>query len=455
MTEALFLPQKISSLEILTVSQFAQLLKRHVEPAFSSVCLQGELSGYTRHSSGHHYFSLKDENSLVECVCWRAVASSMGECFKEGAHVVCTGRVSIYPARSRYQLVVESMRFQGEGSLLQQIEARKKALTEEGVFSGPKKPLPLFPQYIGIITSPTGSVIQDMLHRFHHRMPCTLFLYPVSVQGKTAPSEIIEGIHHFIHASPQPDILIIARGGGSIEDLWPFHDEALVRAVAKCPIPVISAIGHETDTTLIDYAADVRAPTPTAAVELAVRVRQEVLDDIRGIFRRFHSFFSQHMALHFLHFQRLCEKFFHHQEWWHMKAQRLDEIDYMMQRGALSLLKNHAHRLAVAVAQLRPLKEVSFYEEKIRGLFEKMHSTFQNFLEKRALRLESYGRLLHGMSFKRTLERGFVLVTENEDGSHILSSVEKASRASTLYLRFADGCIATHPSSPRKEKCGS
>ncbi len=447
MTEALFSSQT-SVPSVLTVSQFAQLLRRHVEPAFTHVCLQGELSGYTRHSSGHHYFSLKDEGSLVECVCWRGVATSMGECFKEGAHVICTGRVSIYPARSRYQLVVESMRFQGEGALLQQIEARKKALMEEGIFSGPKKPLPLFPQRIGIITSPTGAVIQDMLHRFHHRMPCSLFLYPVSVQGKSAPGEIIEGIRYFTHASPPPDILIIARGGGSMEDLWPFHDEALVRAVAKCPIPIISAIGHETDTTLIDYAADVRAPTPTAAVELAVRVRQEVLEDIRGTFRRLHSEFSKNIALQLVHFRRLCEKFFHQREWWHMKAQRLDDMDRMMHHSAISLVKNHGHRLALLIIRLRPLGEISLYEEKIKSLFGRMQAMFYGLVEKKSLVLESYGRFLHGMSFERTLERGFALVTQDAEGLHVLSSAAKASMSPTLYLRFSDGRITVHPSPP-------
>ncbi len=262
-----------------TVSELSQAIKRAVEGGFGYVRVRGEISGWKgAHSSGHAYFRLKDQGAVLEAVCWKGTLGKVGCKPEEGLEVIASGRITTYPGSSKYQIVIERMEPAGAGALMALLEKRKAMLAAEGLFDPARKQkLPFLPEVIGIITSPTGAVIRDILHRLGDRFPVRVLVWPVAVQGQEAAQQVAEAINGFNALPLTPDILIVARGGGSLEDLWAFNEEIVVRAVAASGIPIISAIGHETDTTLIDYVADVRAPTPTAAAEMAVPVRSELI----------------------------------------------------------------------------------------------------------------------------------------------------------------------------------
>jgi exodeoxyribonuclease VII large subunit len=265
-----------------SVSELAFALKRTLENAYGFVRLRGELSKVTFHSNGHVYLSIKDEKASIDGVVWKGSVRGLGVRPEQGMEVIVTGKVTTYPAGSRYQIVIETMEPAGVGALLAQLEKLKAKLQDEGLFDpARKRPLPSMPEVVGVITSPTGAVIRDILHRIRDRWPCRVLVWPVVVQGEQAASQVVQAIEGFNGLGhdgpiPRPDILIVARGGGSVEDLWPFNDERLARAAAASAIPLISAVGHETDTTLIDFVSDRRAPTPTAAAEIATPVLAEL-----------------------------------------------------------------------------------------------------------------------------------------------------------------------------------
>src|SRR5271170_5354458 len=281
-----------SNLPEYTVSELSLALKRSIEDGFAHVRVRGEISGFKRHGSGHWYFALKDTDAVLDAVCWRTTAIRLDLKPEDGMEVVCSGRLTTYPGRSKYQLVVERIELAGIGALLRLLEERRLRLAAEGLFAAERKQkLPFLPAVIGIVTSPTGAVIRDILHRLLDRFPRHVLVWPVLVQGQGAAAQIaaaIEGFNNLPEQGPvpRPDVLIIARGGGSVEDLMPFNEEIVVRAAAASFIPLISAVGHETDTTLIDFAADVRAPTPSAAAEMAVPVRSELLAQTLDFERR-------------------------------------------------------------------------------------------------------------------------------------------------------------------------
>lgn len=265
-----------------SVSELSAALKRTVEDAYGFVRLRGEISKVTRHASGHVYLTLKDERACIDGVVWKGVVPRLQAQPSQGLEVIVTGKITTYPARSSYQMVIETMEPAGVGALLAQLERLKAKLNGEGLFSTErKKAIPRHPSVIGVITSPTGAVIRDILHRIRDRWPCHVIVWPVVVQGEAASAQVANAIRGFNAITPggpipRPDVLVVARGGGSIEDLWPFNDEALARTVAAGTIPLISAVGHETDTTLIDYVSDRRAPTPTGAAEMATPVLAEL-----------------------------------------------------------------------------------------------------------------------------------------------------------------------------------
>jgi exodeoxyribonuclease VII large subunit len=278
------MPQALTNAAEFTVSEIAQAVKRTVEDEFGHVRVRGEISGFRgQHSSGHAYFTLKDDAASIDAVIWKGSFSRLAFRPEEGLEVIATGRLTTFPRSSKYQIVIEQIEPAGAGALMALLEERRKKLLAEGLFARERKrPLPYLPRVIGVITSPTGAVIRDILHRLDDRFPSHVLVWPVRVQGDTCAPEVVNAIEGFNALLPngpipRPDILIVARGGGSIEDLWGFNEEAVVRAVAASGIPVISAVGHETDTTLIDYASDMRAPTPTAAAEAAVPVRAELI----------------------------------------------------------------------------------------------------------------------------------------------------------------------------------
>jgi exodeoxyribonuclease VII large subunit len=273
----------------LSVSELSGALKRSVEDAFGHVRVRGEVSGFKRHASGHCYLTLKDDRACIDGVIWKGSAGALGFRPEDGIEVIATGKLTTYPGRSKYQIVIERMELAGAGALMALLDQRRRALAAEGLFdTARKKALPFLPAVIGVVTSPTGAVIRDILHRLADRCPTRVILWPVAVQGEAAAGQIAAAVRGFDAiaadgAIPRPDLVIVARGGGSIEDLWAYNEEAVVRAVADCTIPIISAVGHETDTTLCDFAADMRAPTPTAAAEIAVPVRAELLASLREL----------------------------------------------------------------------------------------------------------------------------------------------------------------------------
>src|SRR2546422_6852271 len=276
-----------------TVSELAAALKRTVEDAYAYVRVRGEISGFRGpHASGHCYFALKDEGAKIEAVIWKSAFARMRIKPEEGLEVLVTGRLTTYPGKSTYQIVIETLEPAGLGALMALLEERKKKLAAEGLFDAARKQLlPFLPERIGVVTSPTGAVIRDILHRLADRFPRHVMVWPVRVQGDGCAEQVAAAIHGFnalaLDGSPcRPDLLIVARGGGSLEDLWSFNEEIVVRAAAASMIPLISAVGHETDVTLIDFAADVRAPTPSAAAELAVPVRIELCARVESLARR-------------------------------------------------------------------------------------------------------------------------------------------------------------------------
>ncbi|WP_209427264.1 exodeoxyribonuclease VII large subunit [Pararhodobacter sp. SW119] len=272
-----------------TVSELSGAVKRVIEGEFGRVRVRGEVGRVVIARTGHMYFDLKDDRAVIACVSWKGQVARMTVRPEEGMEVIATGRVTTFAPQSKYQLQVENIEPAGAGALMAMLEARKKALAAEGLFDpARKRPIPYLPGVIGVISSPTGAVIRDILHRLADRFPRHVILWPVAVQGERCPADVVRAIRGFNALGPdgpvlRPDVLIVARGGGSIEDLWGFNDEAVVRAAAESAIPLISAVGHETDTTLIDFAADRRAPTPTAAAEMAVPVRAELLAQVAAL----------------------------------------------------------------------------------------------------------------------------------------------------------------------------
>ncbi|PYE90378.1 exodeoxyribonuclease VII large subunit [Phyllobacterium leguminum] len=296
-------PDSPSNVAEYTVSEISGALKRTVEDAFGHVRVRGEISGYRGpHSSGHAYFSLKDDKARIEAVIWRGSMSRLRFQPEEGMEVIATGKLTTYPGSSKYQIVIEQMEPAGAGALMALLEERKRRLAAEGLFdTAAKKPLPFMPRIIGVVTSPTGAVIRDIIHRITDRFPVHVIVWPVRVQGETSGPEVAAAVSGFNALGegspfPRPHVLIVARGGGSLEDLWGFNDEIVVRAVAASGIPIISAVGHETDWTLIDHAADRRAPTPTGAAEMAVPVKADLLAAVASLSARHMGGMSRHLA---------------------------------------------------------------------------------------------------------------------------------------------------------------
>ena len=404
-----------------TVSELSSALKRTIESAFGQVRVRGEISGFKRHGSGHCYFTLKDENACIDAVIWRTSGGALAFKPEDGAEVIATGRLTTYPGRSKYQIVVERMELAGEGALLALLERRRKALAAEGLFADERKrKLPFLPQVIGVVTSPTGAVIRDILHRLEDRCPTRVILWPVAVQGEGAAEKVAAAIRGFPSIDPRPDLLIVARGGGSIEDLWPFNEEEVVRAAAESPIPLISAVGHETDTTLIDFAADVRAPTPTAAAEIAVPVRSELFTQLRELGHRAQQCLSRRAERCRERFDLTVCRWPEPQAIFAPVVQRVDELSERLPRS-LAARAGHARADLNGVA---PRLRVELLSERIVRARE---------------RLASLWRLAELAHPERPLSKGYVRVT-SRDG-RTLTHARDAREAQRLRLRFGDGTV--------------
>src|SRR3569832_2363740 len=355
--------KSIPNLPEYSVSEISGALKRTIEDAYGFVRVRGEVSNLKAHSSGHIYFDLKDDKACLNAVIWRTSTFRLRQKPQAGLEVVCTGRLTTYAGSSRYQIIVEQVELAGLGALMALLEERRKKLAAEGLFDATrKKKLPFLPEVIGVVTSPTGAVIRDIMHRLEARFPRRVLLWPVAVQGEKAAAEIaaaIAGFNGFKAPLPRPDLIIVARGGGSVDDLMAFNDEAVVRAAAASLIPLISAVGHETDTTLIDFAADVRAPTPTAAAELAVPVRAELLAQTLDMERRALRCFSKGMEDRRRHLVQLARVLPRAESLFATPRQRLDSVSDKLQHALRRNLQIHQVRLGKAGARLgdRMLKD--------------------------------------------------------------------------------------------------
>ena len=394
---------------IFSVTDLSQTLKEVVETAFARVKVKGEVFGVKRASSGHIYFSLKDENAVLNAICWRGCSPETSKAIEEGLEVIATGKLTTYPGRSNYQMIVSTVEPAGQGALLKLLEERKKKLAAEGLFDAArKKKIPFLPTNIGVVTSPTGAVIRDIMHRLNDRFPVSVYLWPTLVQGDGAAEQIAAAIRGFnaLPAQgldtpdghiPRPDVLIVARGGGSLEDLWCFNEEIVARAAAESEIPLISAVGHETDTTLIDYVSDLRAPTPTGAAEMAVPVLSELKVKLAG-------------------------------------------IDGRLLDALYRLLDEKKTRLAASVRGLPNLSEwIEQYVQKLDDRTERLHLALKSFLGRLTDRFQLAARLLEANSYERVLDKGFAFV-QDEKGQ-VISSAASAEAQTRLSLGFKDGKV--------------
>lgn len=426
-----------------SVGELALSLKRTLEDQYGRVRVRGELSRVSIAGSGHMYSSLKDDQAVIDAVCWKGTLGRLPVKPEEGLEVICTGRISSYPKSSKYQLVIESMELAGEGALLKMLEERKKKLAAEGLFAEDrKKPLPYLPNVIGVVTSPTGAVIRDILHRLDERFPRHVLVWPVLVQGDGAAAQISAAIQGFDAIEPggpvpRPDLLIVARGGGSLEDLMAFNEENVVRAIASCRIPVISAVGHETDTSLSDYAADKRAPTPTGAAEIAVPRRPDLMGFVMDLQHRLYAAINRNLSEYRHRLEAQSGKLGNPQRLLEVKQQNLDALTDKLDATYKHGLQDRRLRLQqLSSALVDPKYLIRQSQERLAARAERLNTAGQNLLKRPQDRLESLSRLLDTLSFKSVLKRGYAVV-RNADGD-VITDKDQAMECASLEIEFKD-----------------
>ena len=396
---------------IFSVSDASALLKNVVETAFPRIRIRGELSQITRASSGHTYMTIKDSGAAISAIVWRGTPVPFK--LEDGLEVIITGRFTTYPARSNYQIICSEIEMAGAGAILKMLEERKRKLAAEGLFDASrKKPLPHLPQRIGVVTSPTGAAFQDIQNRLRERFPVTVVLYPATVQGATAAAEVAAGIEYFNRAK-NVDVIIVARGGGALEDLLPFSEEIVVRAAAASEIPLISGVGHEPDWMLIDYAADVRAPTPTGAAEMVVPTKLSLIQELDNLWHRLSNNFTTRLVNAKNHMESIVVKnprqlIMEHQ-------QRIDDV-----ARTLNIIIN-----GKIVAARGRMDVVAGFQ-----------NVFQNKVASLAQSVNHLGQMLNSLSYKNVLARGYAIV--RDDKNQIISRADGAHPAA---IEFADGVI--------------
>jgi exodeoxyribonuclease VII large subunit len=432
-----------------TVSELSRALRRSIEENFSFVRVRGEISGWKRHGSGHCYLCLKDSEAVLDAVCWRTTAIRLGIKPEDGMEVVCTGRLTTFPGRSKYQLIIDTIELAGVGALLKLLEDRRRRLAAEGLFAAErKKKLPFLPEVIGIVTSPSGAVIRDVLHRLSDRFPRRVLLWPVAVQGEGAAAQVAAAITGFNRLpaadAPRPDLIIVARGGGSLEDLMPFNEEIVVRAAAASKIPLISAVGHETDTTLIDHASDRRAPTPTAAAEMAVPVRLELIADLGAKSSRLSASLSRLFGERRLHLAGLARGLPEPHDLIGAAAQRLDDRAERLRLATDRRLRAAQHGLELAAARLRPAVLSADLDRNRLRLAEvepRLRGAMTRFIDRGHHALDNFaGRLTtHSERHESLLARGYVVVRSAV--ARVLTEAAEISAGDPLDLEFHDGRV--------------
>lgn len=457
-----------SNLPEFTIAELTGALKRTIEGEFGMVRVRAEIGKVMVPRSGHVYLTLKDDSCTLESVIWKGQLPRLTVRPEQGMEVICTGRLTIYGSRSQYQMVIEQMELAGEGAILKMLEERRRRLAAEGLFEAARKrALPFLPRVIGVVTSPTGAVIRDILHRLSDRFPRHVLVWPVAVQGDSAAGQVAAAIEGFNALPPggrvpRPDLLIVARGGGSLEDLMPFNEEIVVRAAAASAIPLISAVGHETDTTLIDFASDRRAPTPTAAAEMAVPVRAELLGRVLDCSRRLEAGTARLFGEHRTRLDALRRGLGDPARLIETAMQRLDDRGERLDRAALGRVERCRGWLAELGARLpHPRRQVAETARHLAQLgdrltacgtrlphrpAERFHALSGRFgpepvqraLADRTARLAAAGRLLESYSYVDVLRRGYALVLDPATG-HALGSAQEAPPGRAVSIRFHDG----------------
>ncbi|MBL0318805.1 MAG: exodeoxyribonuclease VII large subunit [Alphaproteobacteria bacterium] len=474
-----------------SVSEISQAVKRSIEDTFGYVRVRGEISGSKFHGpSGHLYLSLKDNEAVLNAVCFKQVVARLGMIPEDGLEVICTGQLTTYPQRSNYQLRIESMEPAGLGALMAMLEKRKKQLEAEGLFAPEnKRKLPVFPQIIGVITSPTGAVIRDILHRLGDRYPCRVLVWGVAVQGFNAADQVahaVAGFNAMTVEQGKPDVLIIARGGGSFEDLMPFNEVEVVRAVALSHIPVISAVGHETDTTLLDFVADIRAPTPTAAAEMVSPItHHDLMNEVMDLASRCYWGTTQYLEYRELYLEKECRSLSHPKAQMEQAAFHLESLQNRLRAAMDQYVQVKLGRIDLMQSRLlHPNQQMDYYAKAIDNLLLHldmsmrtiiMHSRqrmkfvkqsimrvdtrpmialktqelqrlevsltkgiIYGFLEK-LTQLGSLKRMLEVLDYKQTLKRGFAIIYN--DQHEIIASQQDFPESGLLQIEFQDGKI--------------
>lgn len=476
-----------------SVSEISFSIKRTMEDAFGYVRVRGELGRISRPGSGHIYLDLKDDRSVLSGVIWRGVASKLKIQPEQGLEVIATGKITTFPGQSKYQMVIDALEPAGAGALMALLEERKKKLGAEGLFAEERKrPLPPLPKVIGVVTSPSGAVIRDILHRISDRFPLHVLVWPVRVQGESSGAEVANGIRGFNALSPdgpipRPDVLIVARGGGSIEDLWGFNEEVVVRAAADSDIPLISAVGHETDWTLIDLAADVRAPTPTGAAEIAVPVKAELMAMLDDRSRRLNSGLVRFVTSRRTELRAASAALPAPQDLLALPRQKFDTLANSLERSLIVSTRSHRadlqnlsgrltpilltrlsakarqdlqqtgerqqRALSVAFAQKRqafeavaarlsPLRlsqQTKLGHERLGGFADRLERAYAARISQEKSRLDALQKLLKSLSYKDVLARGYAVVRD-ENGQPLRSASAVASGAA-LAIELADGTL--------------
>jgi exodeoxyribonuclease VII large subunit len=445
----------VTNLQEYSVSELAFAIKRSIEDGFGRVRLRGEISGLSRPRSGHLYMDLKDTDAVLAGVCWKGVAERLGLVPEDGMEVIVTGKITAYPKGSKYQIVIEAMEMAGEGALLKLLEDRKRKLGAEGLFDENRKvDPPYLPEVIGVVTSPSGAVIRDILHRLADRFPRHVLLWPVRVQGDGAAEEIAAAIEGFNRLGagglgagdgvPRPDVLIVARGGGSVEDLWAFNEEIVVRAAAASDIPLISAIGHEPDFTLIDFASDLRAPTPTAAAEFAVPMRAELIAGVATLGARLFSGTSRALERRRSAVEGLARGLRGPREALELATQRLDHGSERLFRAHAAALTAGSQRLESAGRRLRPDTLRRGLDDGRRRLADnsvRMTRGVHRALADNTSRLGHLAPRLESVSHHGVLARGYAVV-RGDDGAPVTSAAG-AVTGMGLDIELRDGHIST------------
>ena len=433
----------VSNNPVYSVGEFSHVIKKLVETNFSYVRIRGEISRPSFPGSGHVYFTLKDADGTIASIIWKYTIPRLSVMPEEGMEVICTGKITTFAGQSKYQIIVDNMEIAGEGALLKMLEDRRKKLLAEGLFNPEhKKPIPYLPEIIAVITSPSGAVIKDILHRLSDRFPSHVYIWPVAVQGEGSAKQVSNAIDQLNQLSKEtnvkrPDLIIVARGGGSLEDLWSFNEEIVVRSVFNSTIPIISAVGHETDTTLIDFVSDLRAPTPTGAAEKSVPVRDELKVRIGELGLRIHSSFLSKVNNNKDQLRNLVRLLGKPDQILDNKNQKLDYTFKNLENLFQNIFVDQKNKISQFAQRLLPPKVlINNLDAKKQLLDTKFRNFIENLIDKKQTRFISSGKLLEAASFKRVLDRGFSLVMDSEGNPIKLSS--QASNKALVNIKFAD-----------------